>query len=475
MSAKTILIACDTFAPDHNGTAMFSKRLASALQHSGYEVHVIAPATSRLYGTFRESHDGQPIIVHRLKSLRLPFQPAQRFVNPTGLTKRIRGLLQAIKPDVVHIQSHINIGHHASVAAVGLNIPVVATSHIDLESLVNNTILSPVFVRRFLTRMLINDAARVFKSAKAITAPSRRAALQLERAVKGLTVVPVPGGVNTSLYASLKPPSLESRRLLYVGRLDREKRVFVLIEALSRVSKELNIHLRIVGGGGQAHELVRLTKELHLEQQVTFLGELNDDEVLAELEQSTALVMPSTQELQSLATLEALAAGRPVIAADAMVLPNLITSATNGYLFKPDSPKDLARTIENLFQLTQSQFDAMSIASKKSVSRFEFAKTVAVFEHLYNGEPVPVELLADAFDYESEGGAAARIRAILQLSTTRLERGTSGVIERLDGVRGAVSESFGDLRFSIERRSKRAAKKLSRSLRKALETIRKDD
>lgn len=475
MSVKTILIACDTFAPDHNGTAVFSKRLASSLQQSGYEVHVIAPATSRLYGTFRESHDGQPIIVHRLKSLRLPFQPAQRFVNPIGLTKRIKGLLEAIRPDVVHIQSHINIGHHASVAAVELDIPVVATSHIDLESLVNNTILAPAFVRRFLTKMLISDAARVFRSSKAITAPSRRAALQLEGAVKGLAVVPVPGGVNTSLYGSLKPPSLESRQLLYVGRLDREKHVFVLIEALSKVSRALNINLRIVGGGGQAHELVRLAKELDLEQHVTFLGELSDDEVLAELEKSTAVVIPSTQELQSLATLEALAAGRAVIAADAMVLPNLITDQKNGYLFKPDSPRDLARNIEALFQLSPSQFETMSKIARKSVGRFEFAKTVAVFEHLYNGETVPDELLADAFDYESEGGAAARIRAILQQGTSRLERGTSGVIERLDGVRGAVSESFGDLRFSIERRSKRASKKLSRSLRKALETIRKDD
>jgi hypothetical protein len=117
----------------------------------------------------------------------------------------------------------------------------------------------------------------------------------------------------------------------------------------------------------------------------------------------------------------------------------------------------------------------MSRCATESAARFDFATTVAIFEHLYNGESVPDELLAAAFDYNADGGAAARIRALLQQSGNRIERGASGVIERLDGVRGSVSESMGDLRFSIERRSKRVTKKLSRSLRKALETIRRDD
>ena len=436
---------------------------------------VIAPATSRLYGTFRERHDGQAIVVHRLKSMRLPFQPSQRFVNPVGLTSRIEGLLKAIKPDVVHIQSHINIGHHASVAAELLGIPVVATSHLDLESLVNNTILAPAFVRNSLTKMLVKDAARVFAKAKAITAPSRRAALQLEASVKGLSVLPVPGGVNSENYSTLPGPKLSDARLLYVGRLDREKHVFVLLEAFSRLPKGARASLRIVGGGGQANELERLAGELGVQDRVTFLAELGDEQVLAELGAATAFVMPSTQELQSLATLEALAAGRPVVAANAMVLPNLITESVNGFLFKPDSPSDLSRKIELLLGLEPDQFESMSRCATESAARFDFATTVAIFEHLYNGESVPDELLTEAFDYSADGGAAARIRALLQQSGNRIERGASGVIERLDGVRGSVSESMGDLRFSIERRSKRVTKKLSRSLRKALETIRRDD
>ena len=262
MNTMTVLIACDTFAPDRNGTATFSKNLAVNLQKRGYEVHVIAPATSKLYGTFREQHDGVPIIVHRLKSYRLPFQPSQRFVSPVRLTNRLSGLLKAINPSVVHIQSHINIGHHAAIAAVKSKIRLVATSHIDPQSLVENAIAAPKFVKNFLTRLLLKDAARVFRSAESISAPTKRAAQMLETAVQGLRVLPISGGVDVDLFNTLPEPKQSSRKLLYVGRLDREKHVYVLLAALAKVPESSNISLEVVGSGSQSSELVKLASEL---------------------------------------------------------------------------------------------------------------------------------------------------------------------------------------------------------------------
>lgn len=226
MNPKVIAIACDTFAPDHNGTATFAKHLACELQERNYEVHVIAPATSRLYGTFREKHDGVALVVHRLKSYRLPFQPTQRFVSPLGLTRKIRGLIGAIKPDVVHIQSHINIGHHAAIAAQAEAIRLVATNHLDAESLVENALLVPNFVKRFLAQLLLKDAANVFKIADAVASPSKRAAQMLEKVAPQKRVFTISGGVKTDLYSNLPDPDQHDRSLLYVGRLD-EKSTFM--------------------------------------------------------------------------------------------------------------------------------------------------------------------------------------------------------------------------------------------------------
>jgi glycosyltransferase involved in cell wall biosynthesis len=470
-----VLIACDTFAPDHNGTATFSKNLAVSLQKRGYEVHVIAPATSKLYGTFREKHDDTPIIVHRLKSYRLPLQPSQRFVNPIRLTNRVNGLIRAIKPQIVHIQSHINIGHHAAVAA-GLNqTRLVATSHIDAQSLVENAILAPKFVKNFLIKLLLKDAARVLKSAAVISAPTKRAAQMLEGAVAGLRVLPISGGVDIDLFNTQPEPVQSDRKLLYVGRLDREKHVYVLLEAIARLPKSFKVSLDIVGSGSQASELSKLANELGISEIVNFTGELSEAELLSKLGESSVFVMPSIQELQSMATLEAMAAGRPIIAANAMALPHLVHDRENGYLFKPDSPTDLASKIQEVFQLTKSEFGKLGKGSRVLSESHDLAATIDVYERLYKGLDVAETTLDNDPEYEAPMTTTRRFSNFVRRSTRTLEREANGVIERLDDVRGNVLESFGEVRFSIERRSRKATKKLSNSLKRALERIRRDD
>ena len=475
MKTMTVLIACDTFAPDRNGTATFSKNLAVTLQKRGYEVHVIAPATSKLYGTFREQHDGVPIIVHRLKSYRLPLQPSQRFVSPIRLTNRLNGLLNAIKPEVVHIQSHINIGHHAAIAAVKNQIRLVATSHIDAQSLVENAIAAPKFVKNFLTKLLLKDAARVFRSAESISAPTKRAAQMLEAAVQGLRVLPISGGVDVDLFNTLPEPKQASRKLLYVGRLDREKHVYVLLTALAKVPESFNISLEVIGSGSQSSELVKLAADLGIQGRVNFSGELSDTDLLAKLGESSVFVMPSIQELQSMATLEAMAAGRPIIAANAMALPHLVHDGENGFLFSPDSPSDLASKIQDIFALTSKEFDRLSQGSRVLVESHDLGVTVDVYERLYKGLPVDETTLDNDSEYQAPISSTKRFSNFVRRSSKTIERGTNGVIERLDEARGSVVETFTDVRFSIERRSRKATKKLSNSLRRILNSIRKDD
>lgn len=475
MKAKTVVIACDTFAPDHNGTATFSKNLAVGLQKRGFEVHVIAPATSKLYGTFREKHDDVALVIHRLKSYRLPFQPSQRFVSPFRLTKRLDGLTKAINPDLIHIQSHLNIGHHAANAAKLNRVRLIATSHVDAQSLVENAILAPHFVKNFLTKLLLKDAARVFRSAESISAPTKRAAQMLESAVSGLKVLPISSGVEIDVYSSLPEPKLSDKRLLYLGRLDREKHVYVLLEALARLPKTLGVTLQVIGAGSQSNELQNLAKELGIAESVQFLGELTDAEVVQKLGECSAFVMPSVQELQSMATLEAMAAGRPIIGANAMALPHLVHEGENGYLFKPDSPTDLASKISKLFSLSPKDFAGLSQGSRFLVEAHDLSSTVDVYERLYNGLEVTETTLDNYPEYEAPITSTKRFTNFVRRSSKSLERGTNGVIERLDDARGTVIESFTDVRFSIERRTRRATKKLSNSFRRVIERIRRDD
>ena len=78
--------------------------------------------------------------------------------------------------------------------------------------------------------------------------------------------------------------------------------------------------------------------------------------------------MPSTAELQSIATLEALASGLPVVLADAVALPHLVRDGVNGQLFRPRDIEDLARVLhERALGLGSAQRRAMGEESKETL------------------------------------------------------------------------------------------------------------
>ena len=113
----TILIGADTFAPDVNGAARFAERLAAGLVERGHDVHVMAPAANRKHGTWKEVHEGQEITAHRLYSWRWYPHDWLRFALPWRIKQNSARVLDAVKPDVVHFQSHIIVGRGLSVEA----------------------------------------------------------------------------------------------------------------------------------------------------------------------------------------------------------------------------------------------------------------------------------------------------------------------------------------------------------------------
>jgi hypothetical protein len=295
----------------------------------------------------------------------------------------------------------------------------------------------------------------------------------LEAVIPNLKVFAVSGGVNLESYKDVEKAKQASSLITYVGRLDREKHVYVLLEALARLPKV--IKLEVIGSGSQQSELITLAKELKIQSRVRFFDDLEDAQVIEKLGKASVFVMPSIQELQSMATLEAMAAGRPIVAANSMALPNLVEDGVNGYLFKPDSPSELAQKLERVFALGVKEYESFCQASLAKAAQHDLLHTVASYERIYAGEdPIPTNVRNES-GYASEPSVGARLNKLVRRGSKSIERGANGVFERLDGVRGAVSESFNDVRFTIEKRSRKVAKKLSSSLRAALERIRKDD
>ncbi|WP_245556802.1 glycosyltransferase [Gryllotalpicola ginsengisoli] len=400
----TILLGCDTFAPDVNGAARFAERLAAGLVARGHEVHVIAPAYDGV-GERDEVHEGATMRVHRLFSLRWLPHDWLRFMMPWTMERNSGRILDRVKPDVVHFQSHFVVGRGLSVAAVRRGIRVVATNHTMPENMLEYTLV-PKFLQPILLKWSWWDAGRIMRRACAVTTPTQRAAEYLTAGTGIPNVLAVGNGVRVAEYTPNFAPRTENR-ILFVGRVTGEKRIDVLLRAIPLLPESLDVKVEIVGDGDQKHHLERMAQQLSIADRVTFSGHVDEAELKRAYTRATVLAMPSTAELQSIVTMEAMSSGLPVVAADAMALPHLVHDGENGYLFRPDDEHDLAAKLEKLLTLPPAEFTAMKMASLRLIQIHDIDRTLDTFECLYRGLPVADALAEPDLGEVAEEGEVA--------------------------------------------------------------------
>jgi glycosyltransferase involved in cell wall biosynthesis len=382
----TILIGGDTFSPDVNGSARFAEHLASGLASRGHDVHVVAPAAGRRHGTWKEIYDGQVITAHRLYSWRWYPHDWLRFAIPWRIKQNSARIIDEVQPDVVHFQSHIIVGRGVSTEAESRGIRIVGTNHVMPENMLAFTGI-PKFLQNWAIGLAWAAARRSFIRADAVTAPTRKAADFFEKATGIGNVYAISCGINVDNYVPDFTPRTENR-ILFVGRVAGEKQIDVLLQAVTLLPSDLDVQLEIVGGGDQLKNLQAMANQLGIGERTTFTGYVTEDELRRAYTRSTVFAMPSIAELQSIATMEALASGLPVVAADAMALPHLVHDGENGYLFPPGDAQQLAEKLEQVLRLPPDEFDALKRESLAIVSAHDIQRTLTTFEHLYRGEPV---------------------------------------------------------------------------------------
>ncbi len=377
-----ILIGADTFPPDVNGSARFSERLAAGLAARGHDVHVMAPAASRKHGTWTEQHDGQTITVHRLKSWRWYPHDWLRFALPWRIRANSARVLDAVKPDVVHFQSHIIVGYGLSREATKRGIRLVGTNHFMPENLLEFTLI-PRSWQEWAIGLAWRAAGRTFGLAEFVSSPTRRAADFLETYAGLENVHAISCGLRASNYWPNYEPRTENR-ITFVGRVTGEKQIDVLLKAVVLL-EDLNPVVEIVGGGDQMKNLQHLAKTLGIADRVTFTGYVSDEDLREVYHRSSVLAMPSIAELQSIVTMEAMASALPVVAANAMALPHLVHDGENGYLFEPGNVTELADRLRDVLTSSPAAYRKMQDESIRIVASHDIDRTLTTFESLYRG------------------------------------------------------------------------------------------
>ncbi len=383
-----ILIGADTFWPQINGAAVFIARLSAGLAERGHDVHIVAPSYSnKKLGAMVEEHEGQKMTLHRLYSWRWPGHPWLRFMLPWRVKQNSARIIDEIKPDVIHFQSHIVVGRGLTIEGAQRGIRLVGTNHFMPENLLDHAYIIPKFMRQKAIRMGWDAAGRSFARAESVTTPTRRAAEYLEASTKVRNVVAVSCGIDADGYNGNLEPKPENL-IVFLGRLAEEKQIDKVIRALAIMDPALNAKLEIVGGGELEGKLRALATSLGLADRVTLTGFVDQDQLRDSLQRGSVFAMPSTAELQSISTMEAMASGLPVVAANAMALPHLVHDGENGFLFEPGNVEDLAAKLTTVLTMPADELLKFKKESLAIVAAHDIQRTLDTFESMYRGEPV---------------------------------------------------------------------------------------
>lgn len=267
-------------------------------------------------------------------------------------------------------------------------IRVIATNHV-MPANINPFLPFPQWGKDLVEKASWGDMRRVLSQAAVVTNPTQIGADAMRASGKfKRLVMPVSNGIQSENYELAPGETVEKdpRELLifFAGRLAVEKNVDVLIEALALLPESLNHTVLEVAGSGEILESLQAkARECGVEHRVRFLGYVTDEQLRDGYLRADVFCQPGTAELQSLVTLEAMSASKPVVLANALALPHLVEEGQNGYLFEPGNAQDLAEKLAAVLLLSEEKRTEMGQHSHRMIEKHAAEKTWQTFESLY--------------------------------------------------------------------------------------------
>ncbi len=306
-TGSRLLIVSDTLAPDPNGVALIALRTSELLGDRG-PVHLFGPAGA--HASERITYTGVSRSPIGTADFRLP-RPSLRELS-VAVRRSDRIVVHTLGP--LGCAALILARHHGRQSTLFL--------HNDFSRLVYHTL-----------------------GARFGCVTSRAAALVERWAVEIATRVVAPRslGMKRSDTLRLDPPLFQGQRpesstggpivVAYHGRVSPEKSVDSIVRSIAEADPARNrFRFRLIGDGSQLSPTLRLARELELNvEHIPWC-----DEPLASLAGADMYVMASRTETYSMATLEAMGCGVPIIARGVGEIPGYVSHGVNGMLFEHD-------------------------------------------------------------------------------------------------------------------------------------------
>jgi 1,2-diacylglycerol 3-alpha-glucosyltransferase len=330
----------NNYFPMLGGVPTAVETIRRSLEALGHDVVIVAP---RMSGAADESRT-----VVRVPAVPAPTYPDFALPLPLGpaLTRRLR----ALDLDVFHAHHPFLLGVSARRLARSARRPFVFTNHTLYDRYAHYVPLPRAMVARGAVRW----SARFADTADLVLTPSDFVARRLRAQGVRRPIEVVPTGIDLDQFrpgervAARRMLRLgpDERVLLYVGRLDREKNLEFLLDAVAQL-RTPGLRLLLVGRGTQAPALGRIAAKRGFANRLEFRGGVAPESLPAYYRASNAFVFASTTETQGLAVLEAMACGLPVVAIRASGIEEVVTDGVSGLLV-PEDAEAFAASVDQI-------------------------------------------------------------------------------------------------------------------------------
>ncbi len=356
------------YPPADGGVSAYNAAMARAYVDLGHTVSVVTARSTPdqlLYeedGALRIYRTPRWIEPYRLRSAPVIGRHV-RTLRHIAYSVAVERRLRTLPVDVAEV-AEIN-GEALALLAAPPSAPLVIRCHTPHVLLRRTTVAED---RRFDTSVMEMLEKLVVRRAAAVTAPSHDLAGHIEREMElrpGRVHV-IPNALDVDEFSPGERQSASDAgapaTILYVGRLGREKGVFVLADALVRLAAQENVgretpwHVIFAGEDrpGENRESNRMLLERRLAAhglagRVHFTGFVSRDVLIDLYRQATICVVPSTfYESFSYTALQAMSCGRPLVASAVGGIPEVVVDGVTGLLSPPNAPAPLADALARL-------------------------------------------------------------------------------------------------------------------------------
>ncbi|ACH93398.1 glycosyltransferase [Borrelia duttonii] len=340
-----IAIFTDTYLPDKNGVATCIKQIKEGFEQKGHTVYIFCPQYHK--------SDLSKKNIYRCFSIKLNRTVDAKISFPNKA--KIKKIIAEYQPDIIHTHSEFTMGNIGKKLALEYNIPIVHTNHTMWNYYLHYLGAIKYFINP--DKMM----KKFYNQIHHFIYPSIKAHDKYFHLAKDADYKLIPNGIDRKLF--IKELTQEKKQeilskydikkndkiIIFVGRINKEKNIYELIQNLKKLLIE-NKHCKLIliGKGKEERNVKQFRKKYGLKNQIILVGTIPWEEMYYYYKISDVFASLSKSEVYPMTIIEALTAGIPAILSNDIIYKNVIHQGKNGFLI--DNDEDMYKYMKEIIE-----------------------------------------------------------------------------------------------------------------------------